>query len=168
MHYVLGGGALFAILGGFYYWFPKVTGWVMNDAIGKVVFALEFVGFNVTFFPMHLLGLHGMQRRVADYSSAFGYNTDNMVATIGTYIMALGVVLMLVNIWLAIRTKEPAGDNPWDGHTLEWIAASPPVEHNFTWLPPIRSERPAFDWYHRGDPEVEGAKRGGMTRGGDR
>jgi cytochrome c oxidase subunit 1 len=164
MHYVLGGGALFAILGGFYYWFPKVTGYLMNDRLGKIVFALEFVGFNLTFWPMHILGLRGMQRRIADYSSSLGYpagswTAPNELATLGSYIMAAGVVLFLWNLFTAFRDRVPAGDNPWDGHALEWATTSPPPEHNFHWLPPIRSERPTFDWAHRGDPEVEKAKR---------
>src|SRR5207237_8847547 len=146
---------------------PLVTWWVIDVLIGKELFGVEFVSFKANFFPMHLLECHGMHREVADDASSYGYNTDNMIATLGTYIMGIGVILMLVNIWLAVKRKEPAGDNPWDAHTLEWIAASPPVEHNFTWLPPIRSERPAFAGYHRGDPEAERAKRRGMKGKGD-
>jgi len=163
MHYVLGGGSLFAIFAGLYYWFPKVTGYLLSERIGKVVFALEFVGFNMTFWPMHVLGLRGMQRRVADYLPSLGpggsLTTPNLVATIGSYVMAIGAILFIANVVQAFRRKEPAGDDPWGGYTLEWITSSPPPEHNFHWLPPIRSERPVFDWRHRGHPEVEESKR---------
>ena len=163
MHYVLGGGSLFAIFAGLYYWFPKVTGYLMSERLGKLVFALEFVGFNMTFWPMHVLGLRGMQRRVADYLPSLGpgqsLTTPNLVATIGSYVMAIGAILFIVNVVQAFRRKEPAGDDPWGGYTLEWITSSPPPEHNFHWLPPIRSERPVFDWRHRGHPEVEESKR---------
>jgi cytochrome c oxidase subunit 1 len=163
MHYVLGGGSLFAIFAGIYFWFPKVTGIRLNERIGKTVFWLEFVGFNMTFWPMHVLGLRGMQRRVADYLPNLGpgnsLTTPNLVATIGTYVMAVGVVLFLFNLVHAFRAKVPAGDDPWGAYTLEWITSSPPPEHNFHWLPPIRSERPVFDWRHRGEPAVEASKR---------
>jgi cytochrome c oxidase subunit I len=159
MHYVLGGGSLFAIFAGLYYWFPKITGKLMNERLGKVVFLLTFVGFNLTFWPMHVLGLRGMQRRVADYLPDLGWNTPNLVATLGSYVMGVAAILFLVNVFLAFRRGQPAGDDPWGGYTLEWITTSPPPEHNFHWLPPIRSERPVFDWRHRGEPEVEASKR---------
>ena len=155
MHYVLGGGSLFAIFAGLYYWFPKITGVMLSERIGKAVFWLEFIGFNVTFWPMHVLGLRGMPRRVADYLPQLGLTTPNEVATLGSYIMGLGVILFLVDLFLAFRRKVPAGDDPWGGFTLEWITTSPPPEHNFHWLPPIRSERPVFDWRHRENPAVK-------------
>jgi cytochrome c oxidase subunit 1 len=161
-HYVLAGGALFGVLAAFYYWFPKVFGYMLHRRLGYWVFALQFIGFNMAIWPMHILGLRGMQRRIADYQSSWGYNTPNLVSTIGTYIIAVGTILFLFDLWLSFRRKEPAGDNPWDGHALEWATSSPPPLHNFHWLPPIRSERPTFDWNHRGDPEVERAKRRGM------
>jgi cytochrome c oxidase subunit 1 len=156
MHYVLGGGSLFAIFAGIYYWFPKVTGFLLSERLGKLVFALMFVGFNLTFWPMHVLGLRGMQRRVADYRSSLGpglgLDTPNLVATIGSYVMAVAAILFLVNVVQAFRRKERAGDDPWGGYTLEWFTSSPPPEHNFLKLPPIRSERPVFDWRH---PDVK-------------
>jgi cytochrome c oxidase subunit I len=155
MHYVLGGGSLFAIFAGIYYWFPKMTGYLLNERLGKAVFWFSFVGFNLTFWPMHILGLRGMQRRVADYPSFLGITNLNELATLGSYVMAVGVILFLVNVWLAFRRKVPAGDDPWGGYTLEWITTSPPPEHNFHWLPPIRSERPVFDWRHREHEAVE-------------
>jgi cytochrome c oxidase subunit I len=155
MHYVLGGGSLFAIFAGLYYWFPKMTGVMLHDRLGKAVFWLTLIGFNVTFWPMHLLGLRGMPRRVADYLPSLGLTTSNEVATLGSYIMALGVLVLIVDVSLALRRKVPAGDDPWGGYTLEWITTSPPPEHNFHWLPPIRSERPVFDWRHREHPAVQ-------------
>jgi cytochrome c oxidase subunit I len=159
MHYVLGGGSLFAIFAGVYYWFPKMTGYLLSERLGKLVFWLTFAGFNLTFWPMHVLGLRGMQRRVPDYLPDLGWNTPNLVATIGAFVLALGVVLFVVNLVTALRRRERAGDDPWGGYTLEWITSSPPPEHNFHWLPPIRSERPVFDWRHRGEPSVEESKR---------
>ena len=154
MHYVLGGGSLFAIFAGLYYWFPKVTGVMLSERVGKAVFALEFIGFNVTFWPMHVLGLRGMPRRVADYLPQLGLTTPNEIATLGSYIMGVGVILFIADVIRAFRRKVPAGDDPWGGYTLEWITTSPPPEHNFHWLPPIRSERPVFDWRHREHPAV--------------
>jgi len=163
MHYVLGGGSLFAIFAALYYWFPKMTGYMLNERLGKIVFALTFVGFNMTFWPMHVLGLRGMQRRIADYQPSLGpeqsLTTPNLVATLGTYIMTIGALLFLWNVFQAFRRKVPAGNDPWGGYTLEWYTSSPPPEHNFHSLPPIRSERPVFDWRHRGDPKVEETKR---------
>jgi len=153
-HYVLAGGALFGVLAAFYYWFPKVFGYMLTKRLGYWVFALQFVGFNMAIWPMHVLGLRGMQRRVADYPANVGYNTPNLVSTIGTYIIAVGTILFLIDLWLAFRRKVPAGDNPWDGYALEWATTSPPPVHNFNWLPPIRSERPTFDWNHRDDARL--------------
>jgi cytochrome c oxidase subunit I len=155
MHYVLGGGSLFAIFAGIYFWFPKMTGYRLAERTGKLVCLIEFVGFNLTFFPMHLLGLKGMQRRIADYAPNLGWTHLNELATLGAYVMAVGIVLFVWNVIDAFRRREPAGDDPWEAYTLEWATSSPPPEHNFTWLPPIRSERPLFDWRHRNDP-VEG------------
>jgi cytochrome c oxidase subunit 1 len=152
MHYVLGGGSLFAIFAGIYYWFPKMTGYRLSEGTGKLVCLIEFVGFNLTFFPMHLLGLKGMQRRIADYAPNLGWTHLNELATLGAYVMAVGILLFAWNVIDAYRRREPAGDDPWEAYTLEWATTSPPPEHNFTWLPPIRSERPMFDWLHRNDP----------------
>ncbi|HEY7281797.1 MAG TPA: cytochrome c oxidase subunit I [Actinomycetota bacterium] len=163
MHYVLGGGSLFAIFAGLTYWFPKMTGYLLNERLGKLVFALTFVGFNLTFWPMHVLGLRGMPRRVADYPSSLGagasLTTPNLVATLGSYVMTIGALLFVWSVIQAFRRKVPAGNDPWGGYTLEWYTTSPPPEHNFHSLPPIRSERPVFDWRHRGDPAVEETQR---------
>jgi cytochrome c oxidase subunit 1 len=154
-HYVLGGGSLFAIFAAIYYWFPKVTGLRLHERIGKVVFWLMFAGFNLTFFGMHLLGLRGMQRRIVDYPGDVGWTWLNQMSTVGSALMGLGVLLFLWNVLVSVRRGQAAGDDPWGGYTLEWITSSPPPPHNFTWLPPIRSERPVFDWRHRHDLSVE-------------
>jgi cytochrome c oxidase subunit I len=153
-HYTLGGGSLFAIFAAIYYWFPKITGLRLPERTGKLVFWLMFVGFNVTFFGMHLLGLRGMQRRIADYGAELGWTWLNQVSTLGSAIMGVAVVLFLWSVVQAYRRPLPAGDDPWGGYTLEWITSSPPPEHNFTWLPPIRSERPVFDWRHRNENDA--------------
>jgi len=159
MHYVLGGGSLFAIFAGVYYWFPKMTGYRLSERLGKLVFALTFVGFNLTFWPMHVLGLRGMPRRFPDYSSSLGWNIPNLVSTIGAGVMAVAVLLFLVNLVSAFRRRDPAGDDPWGGYTLEWVTTSPPPQHNFRWLPPIRSERAAFDWRQGGEHVAQESKR---------
>jgi cytochrome c oxidase subunit 1 len=145
MHYVLFGTAAFGLFGGLYYWFPKFSGWKLREGLAKVHFWCFFVGFNVAFWPQHVLGLRGMPRRVADYAPNRGWNFLNLVSTIGAYVIALGVVALLVNLWVSARHREPAGDDPWGGYTLEWATSSPPPEHNFDRLPPIRSERPVYD-----------------------
>jgi cytochrome c oxidase subunit 1 len=153
MHYVLGGGSLFAIFAAFYFWFPKMTGYRLNERLGKIFFWLTLVGFNLTFWPMFISGLRGMQRRVAEYPGGI-YTAPNELSTLGAYVMAAGVLVFLFSIVQAFRRKDRAGDDPWGGYTLEWITSSPPPEHNFLWLPPIRSERPVFDWHHRDDPTM--------------
>ena len=150
-HYVLGGGSLFAIFAALYFWFPKITGVLLRDGWGKVQFWLMFIGFNVTFFPMHLLGFWGMPRRVSSYADLPGWTALNRLSTVGSWIMAAGVLVFLWNLWASLRYRTPAGEDPWGGFSLEWATSSPPPEHNFTRIPPIRSERPAFDLRH---PEV--------------
>jgi len=145
LHYVLFGGSVFGVMGGFYYWFPKMTGRMMNETVGKVQFAVMFIGFNMTFFPMHELGLAGMPRRIADYSSTAGWNDLNLLATIGGFTIAFSMLLFLWNVFLSLRSGPVAGDDPWEGNTLEWATTSPPPAYNFDHLPEIRSERPVFD-----------------------
>ncbi len=148
LHYVLFGGSVFGLMAGFYYWFPKMTGRMLNETIGKVQFVLMFIGFNLTFFPMHELGLAGMPRRIADYSSAAGWNDLNLLATIGGFTIAASMLPFLWNIFISLRAGRPAGDDPWQGNTLEWATTSPPPAYNFDRLPEIRSERPVFDLRH--------------------
>jgi cytochrome c oxidase subunit 1 len=109
---------------------------------------LLYIGFNLTFFPQHTLGLRGMPRRIETYSSHLGWNFLNLLSSIGAYIAGLGVAVSVVNFFVSYRKGALAGDNPWDGQTLEWACSSPPPEHNFEALPPIRSERPVWDANH--------------------
>ncbi|MDH5196706.1 MAG: cytochrome c oxidase subunit I [Gemmatimonadota bacterium] len=148
IHYVLFGGSVFGIMAGLFYWFPKMTGRMMNETLGKVQFVLMFIGFNLTFFPMHELGLAGMPRRIADYSSTAGWNDLNLAATVGGFLIAFSMLPLLWNIFISLRSGTPAGDDPWEANTLEWATSSPPPPYNFDRLPEIRSERPLFDARH--------------------
>ena len=147
-HYVLFGGSVMAAFAGIYYWFPKFSGRRLHEGLARWHFWLTMVGMNLTFFPMHLSGLRGMPRRVADYPADIGVTFLNRLSTVGAVLLGLAVVPFLWNVVVSWRRGLPAGDDPWEGHTLEWVAASPPPEFNFTWLPPIRSERPVFDHRH--------------------
>ncbi|HEV8544843.1 MAG TPA: cytochrome c oxidase subunit I [Candidatus Limnocylindrales bacterium] len=148
LHYVLFGGSVFGVFAGVYYWFPKMTGRMLNEALGKLQFVLIFVGFNLTFFPMHQLGLAGMPRRIADYASNVGWNELNLLATIGGFTIALSMIPFLWNVAISLRNGQIAGDDPWEANTLEWATSSPPPPYNFDHLPEIRSERPLFDVRH--------------------
>jgi Heme/copper-type cytochrome/quinol oxidases, subunit 1 len=148
IHYVLFGGSVFAIFGGIYYWFPKMTGRMLNETLGKIQFVIMFIGFNLTFFPMHMLGLAGMPRRIADYAASTGWGDLNLVATIGGFVIAASMLPFLWNVLVTLRSGKLAGDDPWEGNTLEWATSSPPPPYNFDHLPEIRSERPVFDARH--------------------
>ncbi|WP_163553543.1 cytochrome c oxidase subunit I [Candidatus Frankia alpina] len=153
-HYVVA-GLLFAGFGGVYFWFPKVTGRMMNERLAKIHFWTMFVGFHTTFLVDHWLGVRGMPRRYADYSPADGFTTLNTIATVGSFILALSTLPFLYNLWSSYR-KGPivTVDDPWGyGNSLEWATSCPPPRHNFKTLPRIRSERPAFDLHY---PEVVG------------
>jgi cytochrome c oxidase subunit 1 len=154
IHYVLFGGSMMGIFAGLYYWWPKMFGRMLNETLGKIHFVGIFIGVNLTFFPMHLLGLSGMPRRIADYSATAGWNDLNLVATIGGFTIAAAMLPFLWNIFITLRSGEPAGDDPWEGNTLEWATSSPPPPYNFDHLPPIRSERPVFDLRHAKDTPV--------------
>jgi cytochrome c oxidase subunit 1 len=156
-HNVLFGTAVFAGFAGIYYWYPKITGRLLHEGWGKFHFWTTIVGFLVTFMPQYLLGLRGMPRRVAVYPANAGWNFLNRLSTIGAYILFISVASLLWNFWISWRRPRPAGDNPWDGHTLEWATSSPPPHHNFVELPPIRSERPVWDANH-GEPAYPGVE----------
>ena len=155
-HYTIMGGSVFAIFAAISFWWPKMTGWRLSEGLGKVTFWTMFAGFNLTFFPLHLVGLRGMPRRVADYLPSDGWTGPNVVATVGAGVLSLSVLAFLANVVLSRRRRDPAGDDPWMANSLEWATSSPPPEHNFVSLAPIRSERPAFDLRH---PEVEDGRR---------
>lgn len=160
LHYVLVGGAVFPIFGAFYYWLPKVTGKLLDERWGKVSFWLMFVGFNVTFFPQHILGLLGMPRRIYTYDAGLGWDFNNLLSTIGAFMLAVGILVTAVNYMRSQRSGEPAGPDPWDGETLEWASTSPPPEYNFETIPRVRSKEPMWDQpeLHRGaQPLDQGA-----------
>jgi cytochrome c oxidase subunit 1 len=147
-HEVLFGSAVFGGFSGLIYWYPKMTGRMMRVGLGKLSFWLMFVGFWVTFMPQYLLGLHGMPRRIAEYAASTGWTSLNRISTAGAYMLFTSVAVMLVNFYVSWRRPILAGDNPWDAATLEWATTSPPPHHNFTSIPPIRSERPLWDFNH--------------------
>jgi len=148
IHYVLFGGSVFGVFAGIYYWFPKMTGRMLNETLGKIQFVLMFIGFNLTFFPMHQLGLAGMPRRIADYAASTGWSDLNLVATIGGFVIAASMLPFFWNVLVSLRSGKVAGDDPWEANTLEWATSSPPPPYNFDHLPEIRSERPVFDARH--------------------
>jgi cytochrome c oxidase subunit I len=152
-HYVLWGGALFAIFAGIYYWFPKITGRRLSEKVGKIHLALTIVGFNATFLILHVLGLEGMTRRVYTYPDYPGWGAMNLVSTIGAYLLALSVLVFLGNVFTSLRRGEPAGDNPWQAWTLEWATASPPPVRNFDRVPPVHGRRPLWDLAHPDRPD---------------
>jgi len=148
IHYVLFGGSVFAVYAGFYYWFPKFSGRKLNEGLGKLHFWLQFIGFNLTFFSMHILGLLGMPRRIQDYPALPDWVGLNQLQTVGALIIALSTAPFLANVVMTLRRKDRDPEDPWEGNTLEWYTTSPPPAHNFDSLPEIHSERPLFDLRH--------------------
>jgi cytochrome c oxidase subunit 1 len=145
MHYVLLGGAVFPVLGALHYWFPKFTGRMTDERLGWWTFWLLFVGVNVAFFPMHTLGLEGMPRRVYTYLTGTGWGDLNLLATLGTLVMAAGVLVFLANVGRSLRAGAPAGENPWDADSLEWGTSSPPPPYNFAAIPVVEGRSPLWD-----------------------
>jgi cytochrome c oxidase subunit I len=144
-HYVLFGGSVFGLFAGLYYWFPKMSGRLMSEALGKTSFWLMFVGFNMTFLIQHSIGMEGMPRRVYDYSEELGVGTYNLISTIGAFILGIGVVVTCVNVIVSIKSGRRAGNDPWQGNTLEWFTTSPPAANNFDVVPRVRSVEPMKD-----------------------
>jgi len=156
-HYVLIGGAVFPLFGAFHYWFPKWTGRMLDEGIAKLTFWLMFIGFNLTFFPMHQLGLEGMPRRVYTYHANLGWNGLNMAASIGAGVMGIAVLCFLYNVLKSRRSGVIAGNNPWQAPTLEWATTSPPQPYNFLYQPTVNSMHPL--WFDRpNQPFVVGLK----------
>jgi cytochrome c oxidase subunit I len=149
MHYVLFGGSVFALYAGIYYWFPKVTGRMLNRGLGTLHFWMTFVGFHLTFLVQHILGAEGMPRRIASYPLVGNWQLLNRISSVGAFLLGASTLAFLWNVWRSWRRGEPAGNDPWDGQTLEWATTSPPPPHNFEEpLPPIRSNRPVWDAKH--------------------
>jgi len=154
-HYVLFGGAMFGLLGGLYYWWPKVFGRMLNERWGKVQFWTILVGFNLAFGPMHVLGLQGMPRRIQSYPESLGLTFWNLVSTIGAFIIALGVLVFLVNAVRSFRQPREMVADPWDARTLEWATSSPPPDHNFDEIPVVHG---LDEVWHRKYAETEGGR----------
>jgi cytochrome c oxidase subunit 1 len=147
-HQVLVGTAVFAGFAGFYFWYPKMFGRMLRESLGKLHFWSLFIGFWVAYLPQYVVGLHGMPRRVASYAPDTGWTGLNIASSVGAFIMGASFLFFFINLVVSWRKPVPAGGNPWDGHALEWFTSSPPPHHNFTHLPPIRSERPTWDYNH--------------------
>jgi cytochrome c oxidase subunit I+III len=161
-HFIIFGAAVFPILGGIYYWFPKVTGRMYHEAWGKASFYVTFVGTTLTFFPMHIVGLLGMPRRVYTYPANVGWSGYNLLETIGSYILTAGLLIMAVNLIVSLRRGAVAGNDPWNGDTLEWSISSPPPEYNFAVVPTVSS---AYAMWDVEDRETDNRRlaRGEMT-----
>jgi heme/copper-type cytochrome/quinol oxidase subunit 1 len=145
LHYVLIGINVFPVIGGIYYWFPKMTGKLMGERLGRWNFWIMFIGFNLGFFPMHIVGLMGMPRRIYTYAPNLGWDTINLITTIGSFLFAVGVGLFLVNFFISLKRGLPSGPNPWDAPTLEWSVPSPVPPYNFAVIPTIASRHPLWE-----------------------
>lgn len=167
-HYVMGGTVVIALFAGIYFWWPKVTGRMLSERLATWHFWLLMIGFNMTFFFMHLLGREGMPRRVPDYEPISNWELWNQLATAGYVILVISMVPFLIAVVKSLRGPANAGADPWNAYSLEWATTSPPVEHNFEWIPPIRSERPVFDfrWINHDDVGAPGVAEAWMAREG--
>ena len=154
-HYVLFPSAVLALFAGIYFWWPKFTGRMLSEKLAHLHFWPLFIGSNLAFFPMHLLGLRGMPRRVADYLPSTGWEGLNQLSTLGAFLVGASTLPFLVNVLWSLKRGPAAGDDPWEGHHLEWATTSPPPPHNFHRVPPIDSERPVFDLRYAGDTPDE-------------
>ncbi|MGH2746318.1 MAG: cytochrome c oxidase subunit I [Actinomycetota bacterium] len=160
LHYVLVGGAVFPIFGGLYHWLPKMTGKLLDERLGKLSFWEMFIGFNMAFGPMHVIGLLGQPRRTYTYEAGLGWDIWNLISTIGAFLLALGIATVAYNWFRSVRRGPDAGNDPWGGETLEWAMSSPPPHYNFETIPTIRSKEPVWD-----QPELRGGAQP-LDRGG--
>ena len=151
IHYVLFGGSIFGILAGMYYWFPKLTGRMMGEGLGKWNFWLTFIGMNLTFFPMHFVGLNGMPRRIYTYGEEFGWGLLNSLASLGYVVLFIGMLLLVINIIQSLRNGRVAGHDPWDAPTLEWSISSPPPVYNFAEIPRVEGRDPYWTTKRRAE-----------------
>jgi cytochrome c oxidase subunit 1 len=151
LHYVFLGGSLFGLLSGLFYWFPKITGRMLNEKLGRWFFWLFVIGFNLTFFMQHILGVIGMPRRVYTFPNLPGFGLLNLISSLGAFLMGVSMLVFLYLLYEALRRGKRAPDNPWDGYTFEWLTTSPPQLKNFDTLPPVYSFRPLHDLNH---PEI--------------
>jgi cytochrome c oxidase subunit I len=152
-HFVLVGSLIFTIFGAIYYWFPKATGRLLSERLGRWHFWLFVVGFNLTFLPMHWAGMLGMPRRIYTYPADRGWDLWNLIASLGVPFQVVAVLLFLINVVISLRRGAPAGNDPWDAWTLEWATASPPPPYNFETVPVAASRRPLWDLKHPDDPD---------------
>jgi cytochrome c oxidase subunit I len=152
-HYVLFGGTVMGVFAGFYYWFPKMTGRLLSERIGRWHFWLTIVGLNLTFFPMHLLGIFGMPRHVYTYPDVPALDQINLLVSVASFLLGFAVLLFVWNVLVSWRSGAPAGADPWDAWTLEWATTSPPPPYNFESVPIVRSRRPLWDLKHPDQPD---------------
>jgi cytochrome c oxidase subunit 1 len=156
-HYVLFGTVVFAMFAGFYFWWPKMTGRMLNETLGKIHFWTLFLGFHTTFLIQHWLGIKGFPRRYADYLASDGFTWMNMVSTLGSTLLAISMIPFAINVWITRKSPKVESNDPWGyGSSLEWATTCPPPRHNFLRMPEIRSERPAFDLNHPNHSKIEG------------
>jgi cytochrome c oxidase subunit 1 len=152
-HYVLFGGLLFSLFAGIYYWFPKATGKMLSETLGKWHFWLLVIGFHLTFDPQHFAGMLGMPRRIYTYAAGRGWESWNLVSSIGVAVQAIAILCFVWNVISSLRKGRTPGNDPWDAWTLEWSTTSPPPEYNFATPPEVRSSRPLWDLKHPEDPD---------------
>ncbi len=160
IHYVLYGGTIMGIFAGIYYWFPKVTGRLLNETLGKLHFWFNLIAFNLTFFPMHFVGLLGMPRRVYTYSPGMGFEGYNVASTVGALLLAASVLFLIVNILTSVRGGKVAGHDPWDARTLEWSIPSPPPPYNFARIPQVVHRDDLWESKRAGKPALQGEAAG--------
>ena len=152
-HYVIVGGILFALFAAFYYWYPKITGRMLSESLGKLHFWLMIIGFHLTFDVMHIPGILGMPRRIYTYEPGRGWDTLNLIVTLGTFIQGIAILIFVANLIFSYFKGRLAGNDPWDAWTLEWAVSSPPPAYNFAVIPTVESRRPLWDLKHPEDPD---------------